>query len=104
LRLLVRMTLPSIREGRKWLENYATFECVVHRLRGPIHSVRRGKPSTDWIYADIDVPPQYMEYTLPEMFNADGTYPVEVPINYNRNSTRAFLASGDVEWDVRESA
>ncbi|MPW16927.1 hypothetical protein GCT13_08280 [Paraburkholderia sp. CNPSo 3157] len=96
------MPLPSIQHGRGWKDNYETFECLVIRLRGPVRSVRNGRRSANWIYADVYLPEKYSVNATGRMFNPDGTYPVEVPINWNRNSLRAFLASGDLEWDVRD--
>ena len=103
MRLLVRMPLPSTCAGNRWKENYETFECLVVRLRGPVHSIRDGKLSPEWIYADVYLPEKYSVNAMGRLFNPDGTYPVEVPINWNGNSLRAFLASDDLTWDVREA-
>lgn len=101
MRLLVRMPLPSTRVGNRWVEDYETFECLVVRVRGPVHTMRDGKRSAQWIYADVWLPEKYSVNATGRLFNPDGTYPVEVPINWNRNSLRAFLASGELTWDVR---
>jgi len=83
------------------MENYQMFECLVVRLRGPVHELRDGKNSSSWIYADVELPQQYREYALLGAWNADGTYRVEVVVNHNRKSLAPFLTSGDLEWDVR---
>ncbi|MPW17896.1 hypothetical protein GCT13_13350 [Paraburkholderia sp. CNPSo 3157] len=97
------MTLPSSKHGLRWVQHYETFECLVVRVRGPVHTLRAGKSCASWVTADVYLPDQYKEKAWLD-FNPDGTYPVEVPINWNRRSLAAFLASGDLEWDVREIA
>lgn len=95
--MLVRMVLPSTLKGRRWKESYEIFECLVVRLRGPVHTHTK----SHFIHADVDLPDKYREKAMPGMFNPDGTYPVEVVVNHNRASLGPFLASGDLEWDVR---
>jgi hypothetical protein len=103
VRLMVRITLPGTFSGRFYRENYETFECRVVRLRGPVRSWRGRNTHSrpDWIYADAILPEQYREYAREGAWNQDGTYPVEVVINHNLKSLTPFLASGDLEWDVR---
>ncbi|MGU7784901.1 hypothetical protein [Burkholderia sp. PU8-34] len=74
------------------------------RIRGPVRTWRNGKSAGDWIYADAILPDQYRDEASPGAWNPDGTYPVEVVLAHNRNSLAAFLASGDLEWDVRNKA
>ncbi|WP_060148890.1 hypothetical protein [Burkholderia ubonensis] len=104
MRLVVKMSLPAVRHWRYVRENYATFECRAIRLRGPI---RRGTPShpmAAWIYADVIVPEQYRDKAAPHAWNPDGTYPVEVPVNWNAKTLAPFIASGELEWDVRDES
>jgi hypothetical protein len=101
LRLLVRMTKPSTRVGLRWKSHYETFECLVVRLRGP---VLKARDVADFIHADVELPEKYREDAMQSLFNADGTYQVQVVVNHNAKSLGPFLASGDLEWDVREMA
>jgi hypothetical protein len=100
--LLVRLRLPSAWRARRWREDYEIFECVVVRLRGPESNFAHGERGATYIRADIDLPEKYRNEKLLDVWNPDGTYPVEVVVNHNRKTLAAFLASGDLEWDVRE--
>lgn len=104
MRLMVRMTLPLSRTGRRGSQNYETFECKVVRVRGPLQRRREGRDAAAWIDADVNLPEKYRAYASARLFAADGTYPVEVPVNWNRKSLAAFLASGDAEWTVEDAA
>ncbi|SEI42147.1 hypothetical protein [Paraburkholderia diazotrophica] len=96
------MTLASMMRGTHRVDHYETFECQVVRVRGPVRTLRAGKSCASWIYADAYLPEQYSAKAVISP-NPDGTYTVEAPINWNRKSLAAFLASGDLEWDVREA-
>lgn len=96
MRLLVRMPLPFAST-----EGYETFECVVVRIRRPVIAPKK---SAAYIGVDVDLPAKYREFANPKAFNADGTYPVEAVIGFNRRSLADFLASSDDERDVRETA
>lgn len=102
MRLVVKMSLAAVRHWRFYRESYLTFECRAIRLRGPVRRGTAAKPATAWIYADVIVPDQYRDQAAPHAWNPDGTYPVEVPVNWNSKTLAAFIASGDLEWDVRD--
>lgn len=99
MRLEVRITKPSRRVRNRWRDDCVTFECVVQRLIGP---VRSGRGIPPYIYADIDLPDKYLKDAICTPRNPDGTHRVEVVVNHNRRSLAPFIASGDLEWDVRE--
>ncbi|MEW9586260.1 hypothetical protein [Paraburkholderia sp. DGU8] len=101
MRLIVRLRLPSTWLGRRWKEDYEIFECVVVRIHGPEKRFSHGKAGATYIRADVDLPEKYRTQKLLDLWNPDGTYPVEVVVNHNRKTLAAFLASGDLEWDVR---
>lgn len=101
MRLVVRLRLPSTWQGRRWKEDYEIFECVVVRIRGPEKTFTHGKHGATYIHADVDLPDKYRTPKLLDLWNPDGTYPVEVIVNHNRRTLAPFLASGDLEWDVR---
>lgn len=90
MRLLVRMSLSSRRA-----DSYATFECMVIRLRGPVIKPKRGGA---YLKADVILPVQYRDLLQKRNLNDDGTYRVEVPVKSNRRSLAPFLASGDEVW------
>ncbi|WP_323119999.1 hypothetical protein [Burkholderia alba] len=102
MRLKVRLTLPGTWRGKYYSENYITFECVVVKIRSPVHSWRNGKTCGGWIYADVILPEKYHRFAVEGAWNTDGTYPVEVVIAHNAKSLAPFLGSGDREWYVRE--
>ncbi|MDR5856623.1 hypothetical protein P9239_00270 [Caballeronia sp. LZ062] len=100
MRLLVRLSKPSMYHRGKWRPDYATFECLALRLHGPMVS---GKGFGAFIHADVDLPPQYARYASEQRRNPDGTYRVEVIVNHNAKTLAPFLASGLIEMDVRET-
>ncbi|NDV77061.1 hypothetical protein [Burkholderia cenocepacia] len=103
MRLVVKMALPSIHHWRYLRENYATFECRAVRLRGPVRHGTPSKPATAWIYADVIVPEQYREKAASHAWNPDGTYPVEVPVNWNAKTLAPYLVrmdGGELELNV----
>jgi hypothetical protein len=69
------------------------------RLRGPESTLAHGKRGATYIRADIELPEKYRSEKLLDLWNPDGTYPVEVVVNHNRKTLAPFLASGDLEWD-----
>lgn len=105
MRLVVKMSLPSIRHWRYLRENYATFECRAVRLRGPVRQGTPSKPAAPWIYADVIVPEQYRDKASPHAWNPDGTYPVEVPVNWNGRTLAPYLVrmdAGETELNVED--
>lgn len=97
MRLLVRLTKPSLYIRGKWRPDSVTFECVVQRLHGPMVS---GKEFGAFIHADVDLPEKYEKYASDQTRNADGTYRVKVIVNHNAKTLAPFLASGLKELDV----
>lgn len=95
MRLLVRMTLPFA-SG----DGYEKFECLVKRLIGPVIEPEKGGA---FIFVDVDLPEKYRIFAAARGWNADGTYRAEATVRENRRSLSAFLASGDLEWDVSPS-
>ncbi|POZ81683.1 hypothetical protein C3743_15310 [Burkholderia contaminans] len=95
MRLLVRMTLPFASA-----DGYEKFECLARRVIGPV--VEPGKGGA-FIFVDVDLPEKYRIFATARGWNADGTYRVEATVGENRRSLAAFLASGDLEWDVSPS-
>ncbi|CAE6811422.1 hypothetical protein R69746_05638 [Paraburkholderia aspalathi] len=104
MRLLVRLRLPSILVGNRWKEKYEIFECLVVRIKGPESNIAHGIRGATYIRADVELPEKYRNQKLMDLWNPDGTYPVEVVVNHNRKTLAPFLASGDLEWDVREES
>ncbi|MBR8030812.1 hypothetical protein [Burkholderia vietnamiensis] len=100
MRLVVKMSLPAVRHWRHFRANWVTFECRAVRLRGPVRQGTPAKPAPAWIYADVIVPDKYRDQAAPHAWNPDGTYPVEVPVNWNAKTLAPFIASGDLEWNV----
>ncbi|WP_175425602.1 hypothetical protein [Trinickia violacea] len=81
-------------------EAYETFECIVARVRLPV----QGTGKAAYIFVDVDLPEKYRELAARRLRNPDGTYSVEAKLEDNRKSLAPFLASGDLEWNVRERA
>jgi hypothetical protein len=92
------MVKPAARKGAGWRDEYVLFECRVMKLIGPVRG-SRGIP--DYIHADVELPEKYRENAMKSGWNDDGTYRVEVNVNHNRKTLAPFIASGDLEWDVR---
>ncbi|SDI65027.1 hypothetical protein SAMN04487926_12142 [Paraburkholderia steynii] len=90
MRLLVRMRLSESRA-----DSYATFECMVIRLSGPLTKPKRGGA---FLHAEVILPVQYRRLALAKDWTDEGTYQVEVPLQFNRKSLAPFLASGDGVW------
>lgn len=95
MRLLVRMTLPFASA-----DGYEKFECLAQRLVGPVIDSEKGGA---FIFVDVDLPEKYRVFAAARGWNADGTYRVEATVRENRRSLSAFVASGDLEWDVSPS-
>lgn len=93
------MVKPSTCKRGRWRDDYVLFECAVARLLGP---VIRGRGIADYIRADIEMPEQYRHHAMLGLWNEDGTYRVEVLVNHNAKTLAPFIASGDLQWDVRE--
>jgi len=72
------------------------FETVVRRVR----RAAGGKRVPDTVEADVDLPERYLGDVALAARNDDGTYRAEVQVKVNTRSLAAFLASGDLEWDV----
>ncbi|MEZ7524026.1 hypothetical protein [Burkholderia vietnamiensis] len=86
------MTLPFAS-----IEGYEKFECLVTRLIGPVIQTEKGGA---FVFVDVELPEKYRPFAAARGWNADGTYRVEATVRENRRSLAAFLASGDVHWNV----
>lgn len=96
MRLLVRMVLPvSLTSGRGNV--YETFECVVQRVRKPVHWNGR----TAFVHVDVDLPDQFMAIAPAALRNRDGTYQLEAVVAFNAKSLASFLASEAAVLDLR---
>lgn len=98
MRLFVRVR-QSWRRTAATGQAYMQFETVVRRVRRPAV----GKRFPDMVEADVDLPEKYLGDAALAARNDDGTYRAEVQVKVNRQSLAAFLASGDLEWDVSPS-
>ncbi|HHT8835120.1 TPA: hypothetical protein ACT5B7_006647 [Burkholderia cenocepacia] len=86
------MTLPFASA-----DGYEKFECLAVRLIGPVLEPEKGG---GFIFVDVDLPEKYRDFSAARGWNADGTYRVEATVRENRRSLAAFVASGDLVWDV----
>lgn len=103
MQVFVNVPLKSTRavRGRRQSNFYSGWFNVV-RLIGP--------EKTDWyrghgrgyIWADIEMDEELRSHA-DCIFREDGTARVQVWVNTHRKTLAAFLASGDVEWDMREA-
>jgi len=104
MQVFAHVPLKSMRSvcGRRQ-SNYHSDWFNVERLIGPLHeSNERGAMGRGYIYADIKIKEELRPHVSIGEFNADGTVRVRVWVNTHRKTLAAFLASGDLEWDVRE--
>ncbi|RQS88058.1 hypothetical protein [Burkholderia seminalis] len=87
------MTLPFASA-----DGYEKFECLAVRLIGPVIEPEKGGA---FVFVDVDLPEKYRAFAAARCWNVDGTYRVEATVRENRRSLAAFVASGDLVWDVR---
>jgi hypothetical protein len=93
-------TMRSVR-GRRQSNFHSDWFNVV-RLYGPVReSGMQGTLGRGYIYADIEIGDDLRPHAS-EIFKEDGTVRVQIWVNTHRKTLAAFLASGDLEWDVRE--
>lgn len=106
MQVFVHLPLKSMRQVRGHRQsNYYSGHLTAVRLIGPerpyINGDDRGRT---YVYADVEIPEDLLAHVSPGYIRADGTYRAEVTVNTHRKTLAAFLASGDLEWDVREMA
>ncbi|MDR3386833.1 MAG: hypothetical protein P4L92_07250 [Rudaea sp.] len=94
-------SMRAVRGGRQ--SNYCSGYFTAARLIGPprpyVVGDERGR---EYIWADVEVPDDLLAHMESRAIKPDGTYRVQVKVNTHRHTLAAFLASGDLEWDVRE--
>lgn len=103
MQVFVHLPLKSMRSVRgKRQSNYHSAYFTAIRLIGPENAYAVGEDrGRTYIYADIEVPDDLRAHVAEGYFRPDGTYRGEVLVNTHRKTLAAFLASGDMEWDVR---
>ncbi|HEV2594139.1 MAG TPA: hypothetical protein VGU01_02930 [Sphingomicrobium sp.] len=95
-------SMRSVRGRRQ--SNYHSSYFTAVRLIGPTHAYIDGtERGREYIWADVEVPIDIREHMEPKSIKPDGTYRIQVSINTHRKTLAPFLASGDLEWDVRET-
>jgi hypothetical protein len=100
------LPLKSMRtvRGQRQSNYYSGYFTVV-RLIGPPHPYVAGdERGREYIWADVEVPDDLQAHMEPKAIKPDGTYRIQVTVNTHRHTLAPFLASGDLEWDVRERA
>jgi hypothetical protein len=103
MQLFVNLPLKSTRSVRGHrASNYHGAWFTVSRLYGPERTEYYRGFGRGYIYADIEIGDDLKMHLSTVGYNADGTLRVQVWVNTHRKTLAAFLASGDVEWDVRE--
>jgi len=94
--------LSAVRGGRQTTYYSGWFDAV--RLIGPerqsVEAYSRGR---SYIWADVSVPDDLKD-SVQGPFEADGTRRVQVWTGSHLKTLGPFLASGDLEWDVRGRA
>ncbi|MFM0210430.1 hypothetical protein PQQ96_23795 [Paraburkholderia sediminicola] len=97
-------TLRSVRGRRQSNYHSAWFNAV--RLIGPerLEFAGGGSRGRGYILAHVEVPDDLRDHLEQGGFNKDGSYRAQVATNTHRKTLAPFLASGDLEWDVREKA
>lgn len=91
------------RVGRAQFATYGKtrrIETTVYRLERVMYEHRGPR----FVYAEAWIPEHYRSGFLPGDLDwvGDGIYRAKAPIEFNSTTLAAFLASGDLEWDVRE--
>lgn len=104
MQVFVNVPLKSARRVRGRLQStFCSDWFRVARLYGPVcESHDRGTLGRGYIRVDIELPDDLRDHVSVAGFNPDGTIRVQVWVNTHRKTLAPFLASGDLEWDVRE--
>jgi len=105
MQVFVNVPLKSTRSvrGRRQSNFYSGWFNVV-QLIGPEKTEWYRGTGRGYIWADIEIPDDLKPHVSVAGFNADGTIRVQIWVNTHRKTLAPFLASGDLEWDVREIA
>lgn len=91
--------LASVRGHRQTTYHGAWLKAV--RLIGPeSESMDRYSRGKRYIMVDVEVPDDLKDYVMGP-FQPDGTLRVQIFTAAYFKTFRAFLESGDLEWDVR---
>lgn len=105
MQVFVNVPLKSLRRVRGRAQStYHGAWFTVTRLYGPERTEYYRGTGRDYIWADIEIGDDLREHISVAGFNEDGTIRVQVWVNTHRKTLAAFLDSGDLEWDVRETA
>ncbi|WNC90936.1 hypothetical protein RI103_06185 [Paraburkholderia sp. FT54] len=104
MQLFVNVPLKSLRKvaGRAQSTYYSGWFKAV-RLIGPERTNWYRGQGSGYIWADIELDEDVRQHA-DCIFREDGTVRIQVWVNTHRKTLAAFLASGDLEWDVREMA
>jgi hypothetical protein len=105
MQVFVNVPLKSLRRvaGRAQSTYHGSWFKAT-RLYGPVRESSDRKGGTlgrGYIWADIEIGDDIRDHVSAAGFNPDGTIRVQVWVNTHRKTLAAFLASGDLEWDVR---
>ncbi|MEI5998252.1 hypothetical protein H3V53_13870 [Paraburkholderia bengalensis] len=91
--------MATVRGNRQSTYHGGWFNAV--RLIGPERESRdRSTRGRSYIMVDVEVPEDLKEYVAGP-FQSDGTLRVQIFTGPYFKTFRAFLESGDLEWDVR---
>jgi hypothetical protein len=102
MQLFVNVPLKSTRRVRGRLQsNFHSAWFNVVRLYGPEQTDWYRGLGRNYIWADIELPDDLREHVSVAGIKDDGTIRVQVWVNTHRKTLAPFLASGDLEWDVR---
>lgn len=84
-------------------QQYDSGNFEVVRLIGPAYgALTRTERGRQFIRADVKVPPRISDRVEHWMIQPDGSCRIEIAVAVNYEELKEFLASGDLEWDMRE--
>jgi hypothetical protein len=104
MQVFAHVPLKTMRSvGGRRQSNYHSDWYTVVKLYGPVHeSHERGAMGRGYIFADIEISEALRPHVSMAEFREDGLVRVRIWVNTHRKTLSAFLASGDLEWDLRE--
>ncbi|MEM5384156.1 hypothetical protein VSR68_11260 [Paraburkholderia phymatum] len=96
---VIRYRRRRPRSAPTFFRKHKFIETMVYRIELP----KTQDDENPYVWADAFVPQEHAA-GIPAIggWVGPGVYRAKAYIKSNRNSLRAFLASGDLEWDVSE--
>ncbi|MFM0306257.1 hypothetical protein P0D71_00485 [Paraburkholderia sp. RL17-383-BIF-A] len=86
-------------------QQYESGHFEVVKLFGPVYgSTERYTRGRSYIYANVKAPAHVSGRVESSRIQVDGSCRIPIDVGPNYEALAAFLASGDLEWDVREMA